>query len=304
MAATPPNSPPAVVAGDPTPPVVKNDLIGSRLRLGILDRRDDRAVRRVIATAIPDDDNRGLGMAIDAAIDAFGYYHHHDKGDPEANPPTYGTTSYIDLPLAYVDATKFGKNKAYLAMSYERPRNSFPTSGFTTITRYESAYESVDVYREPTSFFLGMPNGQMRALTLDEPTRVGLPTAKDPRHEPTPWPYRRPVVKMIVSTYIATNPISAVGAKMAKINAESFAIGGFTFASWRLRFDGMRADWVIRQDRLGLPWWVMDYLFTAVEWGWWAQTLFYNDALREWDTRMQLQYDVWPDDNFPNHSGP
>jgi hypothetical protein len=271
---------------DPPPDTVKIkvDLIGSSLTRGVSSLWYDRAVRRCRVLGLTNDPTGiktvDLANAVDRAIiDHGGTYPSIDDG----------------LPLRDVRAYKYGKNRAWVTMRYQRNRWSLdPIAPAFETARFQMAYERTPVFRVPgaeNKFTSrgGLPDGPWYA-TADELNKEKRPLA---------YMWSRPVVKIAVHTVLSFHPYSATLFNLqGKINDSGITFGNYLFQKFSVRYDGTDVDWSpLASDVSGQPGsaYPSVHMFTAARAGWYNQYLIWEDTpplIGNWRTNISLAYDT------------
>ena len=188
------------------------DLLGSELRLNTKSYRRQSAVRRGVLTGIGNVANqKSLYDAAVAAAAELGSYH------PQAT----------SLPLQNISIRRIGADRAEYAAEYGHTGGSFTDNSRVRIESWfdGKAYESIPWGSEVASGRRWTPNEQP--------------------------PFYRivPVVSFKVTRVVTTNSLTAVNAAIAgtgligKINDGNVTIGGVTYPTQSLRFDGITVDY-------------------------------------------------------------
>lgn len=279
-----PITPPGVGGGG-NPPIIssgllptKSDIYGSTMTRGVSSNRFDRAVRRCLVSNVANDFN-GLNAAINAAMFGRGQHQSFNRG-------------LYFLPLAYAKATRFGPSKVWVDLYYQRGRITVPTQPPALIASFRGNHEHTIVYKssepdgggDPAFDSYGFPNGKLY-FDPDDP------------NEPVGRAWRRPVVKIYVTTVLSSAPLGAVADGLGKINPRGLTFGGYLFPENSLRFDSVDVDWI--EDNNGVPKFVTDYVFSATSTGWFRQAANWNKTTKKWEVSTEQEFDRWSGITFP-----
>jgi len=220
------------------------------LQRGILDKRQDAAVRALVVTVPADTDGfEVLQTAIWRALDVFGSSH----------------PNVLDLYLSHIRAKRFGDLSALVTMHYKRMRFALPTlpADFTAAIRKGTEY--VTVYRAsadpsaPETPILdpdtGLPAGQI--LVAD-------PMKEFPRPKAEQFPIS--VRRMYVETVLNQSPAGVTGVLENSVNSDRLIAGGYAWKEGELRYDTHEQDWA-EQAQQAYSFHV-EYSFTGRRGGW------------------------------------
>lgn len=276
------------MARQPPIPGIHNDIHdGTFLQEGVSSIFRSFARRRgIIEDFLLPGTNQDSKEAIIIAVITAGPFHHADTA----------------LPLSHVRSWKFGKH-AYVEMYYQFTRASFPPAQAATLAQFDSAYDHILVYRHTTNFggtFINFVNGLPAGQLNDLHGGTGL-FEDDP---PTALIFKRPSLKIIVPTVLATSPY-ILNTNLANLpgttNSGAVSFNNILlpgdFGPEQVRYDGCRVIWEdVAKFRV-------TYHFTAVP-IWRKQEIKRNPETGpfiNWDTKNEP---IYPTANFAGTTFP
>ena len=195
------------------PAVITQNIYGSTASLGYDSAQPERAVRRHF---FEDASVTTIEAAIRACVTAVGngYY-----------------SATFQMPLQNAVAKQVGPGKYIVEMQYAwGGSSSWGGSGFTVLAEYRLAYESIPVYKVGPADSTGIPPASNDWFDAAGSYRLGM--------RPASFPFPRPILRIGLPIQQSTNPMLTWTAKVGKVNASAYTVGGLSFGVKQLRFDG------------------------------------------------------------------
>lgn len=261
---------------------------------GISNRRYDRAMRVFRVSGLnnygPLAGNQDYIDAINAITAQYGVFHHND----------------VTLPLRTTTVRKIGTNKCEVHCEYGRGSWSVPTAPAHTLAQYRVVSAPVEWYRRKFGIDGGIQLGNGGTGIDGAPIPVGTPDGVlhflaagdqyDPAAVPRAWIWDRPALQMSIPTVLDFNPIPRVFPSLDTINGDTIKFGGYRFAPYTVRLDGLSVT--AEQQSGGNVLYGVWYHFTCVRTGWWNQMAYFDTANAppggsgQWRTRCGLAYET------------
>lgn len=243
---------------------------GTRLRVGVYDHRYTTASRVGRAT--------GLTTSRTALADAITELLADVTIDPHPDIP--------DLPLQWVEATRFGATKAWLRLGYGYGRG-------TNVTIDPKLACRTTLYAEPLYIWRSFRDGAGQLAIDEHGLPQGLPyfsgvQASDLSVKPPARVYPRPTLRVEIPTTLFQHPLASVGGLVKVVNEDKVTFGGLVLPPGWVRFDGMATDVLDTRNGYRYP---TNYVFTVAKGGHWEQELVQDpQGSGKWVTRSALNH--------------
>lgn len=249
----------------------KIDLHGTTwLRRGVSDRRWNRAIRTGICN------NVSISQTgIDEALAAF-----------MAMPAVLSHPSIPDMPLQHAAGRKWGPTVVRFIAEYGYGNNPVPSTNPRAFVKFRLYSEAINVWR---SFVSGTGTTSLvDAFGLPAGDPLWSPAmATDGTKRPPNAIYRRPMLRMIMSTTLSSLPYPQFGFKVSTVNSDTVGFGGFDFPPGWILFEGADTD-VLEDVSSGSTKFPTTYLFTIARGGHWYQEPWFDAGT--WKTRPAIPY--------------
>lgn len=207
------------------PSVLARDIPGSQLTIAYANYQQDSATRKFLVSAT----DRAEAISTTIA-----------NGDGDADALDYGHPNESRLKVNQITATAVGPDRWMVTVQYVRNRfTGLPQAGGggnVALFNSRVAYESVQVYCDPSVWADGLPSGPF-AYPRDLNT--------NPAQPPLPYIWNRPVFVIEIPFSTSTNPIASGGAlseevvHVGQVNSSAVTLFTAAFPAGTLRYDGM-----------------------------------------------------------------
>jgi len=198
------------------PVVISKDIYGSTYSLGYDSAQPERVLRRHYVEDSSTLTLAGAVLAVESQVTDFG-----------TQFPLIST-----MPRQNITAKQVGVNRFICEEHYAWSNTNWGGgTGINTLAEYRLAYESIPVYTVgPAEASTGLPSTTAALFDAAGANRIGF--------RPASYPFARPVIRVSVPVQTATNPMIAWATYTGRLNNGGYTIGGLSFSTKQLRFDG------------------------------------------------------------------
>lgn len=196
------------------PPTISKDIYGTTYSLGYDSAQPERVLRRHYVEG---------AVSLDEAVNET----YSQVNDFATKFPAIST-----MPLQNITAKQVGVNRYITEQHYAWSNTNWGGgANLNTLAEYRLAYESIPVYTVgPAEASTGLPATSAALFDAAGANRIGF--------RPASYPFARPVLRVGVPIQSATNPMLTWATYTGRINNGNYTVGGLTFTTKQLRFDG------------------------------------------------------------------